>query len=413
MHNIWLPYTDMTSSIPERTVRSGEGVYLHLDNKISLIDGISSWWSVIHGYNHPKLNGALQKQIEKISHVMLGGVTHEPVIQLAEKLIQITPSSLNHVFFSDSGSTGVEVALKMALQYWKNKNQAQKNKFIALKKGYHGDTLGAMSVSDPEEGMHSLFSDILPRHFFINPPSKDQATKSLDELGGLLKAQGSTIAGIILEPLLQAAGGFNIYNPSYLIEIKKLCALHGVLCITDEVATGFGRTGTLFAVNQAPIDPDIMILGKGLTGGYLGMAATLASTEIFTSFFHKSPFMHGPTFMGNPLACKVALKSIEIFEEERYLLKIARIEAQLKAELLPIQHPDILDTRVLGAMGVIEVQKASVLEGFQDFAVKEGVWLRPFGRYLYTMPAYIMTEEELTKVIRVMKDWFYKEKRDV
>ena len=405
-HNIWFPYADMKTIEPPLSINRAQGVTLETEGGQSLIDGLASWWCVIHGYNHPELNRAAKDQLDQFSHIMLGGLIHGPVEALAQKLIDLTPASLNHVFFSDSGSVGVEVALKMAIQYWRNKRWPRKTKFIGLRKGYHGDTTGAMSISDPDEGMHALFSAMLPPHYFIDPPVGKNFDSCLAQLEYLLAAHRSEIAGIILEPLLQAAGGFNMYAPSCIIKIKELCIRNGVLLIVDEVATGFGRTGSLFAIEQAQVEPDIMILGKGLTGGYVGMAATLASSEIFYSFFNNPPLMHGPTFMGNALACAIALKSIEIFEKESYLLYVKRIESQLKQSLLGFTHPRIAATRVLGATGVIEVKSDADLEGFQAFAIKRGVWLRPFDKYLYTMPAYIIKENELDLILSTMKAWF-------
>jgi len=416
MTSVWYPYTQMENLSPFLTVSSGDGVHIVLDDGRRLIDAISSWWCVIHGYNHPELNQAAIDQLNKMSHVMLGGLTHDAVEKLADKLVSITPDGLNHVFFSDSGSVGVEVAMKMAVQYWMNLGKGEKCKFLALKKSYHGDTTGVMALCDPEEGMHHLYHHLLQKHYFIEAPEMgydphpEQLVFDCEALEDFLKNHHHELAAFIVEPLLQGAGGFNMYAPEYLQKARALCDDYGVLLIFDEVATGFGRTGSLFASDQCGICPDIMILGKGLTGGYIGMAATLATSKIFSTFFGDDSkcFMHGPTFSGNPLACSIALKSIEIFERDGYLDKIKGIERILKRHLLGLSSPKVKDVRVLGATGVIEVNDPSLLDGFQDFAVDNGIWLRPFGAYLYTMPPYVISDGELEHVLSVMIDWVMK-----
>ena len=380
-----------------------------------LIDAISSWWCVIHGYSHPAINAVAKNQIDHFSHVMLGGLTHQPAKLLSEKLKVISPQGLDHVFFSDSGSVGVEVALKMAIQFWKNKNFNQKNRIGALAKAYHGDTCGAMSVGDPEEGMHALFQGIVPEQLFVDSPThgfipdRDQLILELERLEAFFVQNHLQLAAFIVEPLMQAAGGFVFYSPEYLRRLRKLCDDYQVLLIFDEVATGFGRTGTLFAADQVGISPDLMVLGKGLTAGYVGLAATLASDEIFQAFYadeERKAFMHGPTFMGNALACSIALKSIALFEDGCCLEKIKKIETILQNRLLSFVSSDVKNCRVLGATGVIEVNAVSSLEGIQEYAKEQGVWLRPFDRYLYTMPPYIITEKELHRVLDVMIHWF-------
>ncbi|MFC1770918.1 adenosylmethionine--8-amino-7-oxononanoate transaminase [Candidatus Margulisiibacteriota bacterium] len=418
-NSLWYPYIQMkTMSLPLK-VSSAKGVHLHLEDGTKLIDAISSWWCVIHGYNHTEINKAAKQQLAKMAHVMLGGLTHEPAEQLSNKLVKITPPGLNHVFFSDSGSVGVDVALKMSMQYWQNLNKPKKNKFLALRQAYHGDTIGAMSVGDPVEGMHKLFSGLLPKNYFLPAPKggfnalAKTVNADLVKLETFLANHHPKLAGFILEPILQAAGGFNIYSPLYLKGARKLCDKYNVLLIFDEVATGFGRTGKLFAAEHAQVTPDIMILGKGLTAGYLGMAATLTTSKIFTSFLDDSPvkaFMHGPTFMGNPLACAIALKSIEIFEKQNYLEKISCIETQLKSGLSQISHPQIKDIRVIGATGVIEVKDKAILSSAQEFARQNGVWLRPFDNYLYTMPPYIISNNKLTKIIDTIQTFFKNKK---
>ncbi len=399
MSSLWFPYSQMQTMPPPLKVMAVKGVKLCLQDGRELIDAISSWWCVIHGYNHPKINAAIKEQMEKFSHVMLGGLTHEPVEILAKELAEIT--GLDHVFFADSGSVGVEVAMKMAVQFWKNQGVKGKHKFACLFKGYHGDTSGAMSIGDPEEGMHHLFKGYLPEQFFIET--------SLQEMEKLFKEHSQKIAAFVCEPLLQGAGGFNFYLPEFLKGARELCDKYDVLLIADEVATGFGRTGTMFACEQANIKPDIMVLGKALTAGYLGLSATLASSKIYNSFLgdtYEKAFMHGPTFMGNALACSAALASLKVFREENYLQKIARIREILEEELLGFEAKGVKETRVLGACGVIETRTEEAHRGIQEFAAARGVWLRPFLKVVYTMPPYIISEEELSKVCRVMKEYF-------
>jgi adenosylmethionine-8-amino-7-oxononanoate aminotransferase len=380
-----------------------------------LIDAISSWWCVTHGYNHPELNQAMTTQMHKFSHVMLGGLKNKTTQDFADKLVEITPQGLNHVFFSDSGSVGVEVAIKMALQYFFNQGHQNKTHIVALQRAYHGDTTACMSVCDPAEGMHKMFHGITPKQFFLDAPSggfdasKADIDADIQRAKTLFEAHGDTIAAMIVEPLMQGAGGFNFYSPDYLNQLKPLCQAYNILLIFDEVATGFGRTGKLFATEHTDITPDIMILAKGLTAGYLGHAATLATTQVFEAFLSDDPgkaFMHGPTFMGNPIACAVGLKAIEIFKRDDYLSNIARIEQQLKDELLSFEHDEIVECRVLGATGAIEVKDARFHQGIQQYAAERGVWLRPFERYIYTMPPYITTSEQLKTITEVMKGWF-------
>ena len=416
MNPLWYPYSQMKNMTPALRVRHAKGCSLFLDSGDELTDAISSWWSVIHGYNHPRLNAAAKAQIDRFSHVMLGGLSHDPAQQLAEKLVEISPPSLQHVFFADSGSIATEIALKIAIQYWQNQNKKNKCKLLSFKKAYHGDSSGAMSVSDPEEGMHHLFSALLPQHYFFDsPPSR--TNPNLDSvfsnycksLYAFLEEHHFHIAGIIIEPLMQAAGGFNMYPPLLLPFLRKCCDEFNILLIFDEVATGFGRTGSLFACEQTKSYPDIMMLGKGLTCGYLGHAAVLTSSTVFNAFYsddeHKA-LMHGPTFMGNPLACSIALEGIRIFEEEQYLKKIEKIETQFKKELEAFSAKGIKEVRILGATAVIEVEDKSILSHAQSFAIEKGVWLRPFDRFLYSMPSYVITESEIEKITRTMKAYF-------
>jgi len=392
---------------------SGEGVIMHLEDGRSLIDGISSWWAVIHGYNHPALNAALLTQANKFAHVMLGGMTHNPALDLAAKLVRITPEGLNHVFFSDSGSIGVEVALKMSIQYWKNIGYNGKSKIISLRNGYHGDTFKAMEVSDDSDFTRA-FSDVLRRGYILDIPEggfdADAAVvkQASDKLEALLQREHQNIAAFIVEPIVQCAGGFNIYSPLYLKTARELCTKYNVLFVFDEVATGFGRTGKLFAAEHAGVTPDIMILGKALTAGYMGHAATLATSAVFDSFLgdnYEKALMHGPTFMANPLACAVALQSISIIEEEQYLQKIDKIQSIIREQFDSFSSPAIIAKRSIGAIGALEMKDAACLSGFKEFSQQHGVWLRPIGNVLYLMPPYIISEKELLTILQVMKDW--------
>ena len=416
--SLWFPYAQMQGlAVPYEVVRA-EGTRLHLRDGRVLIDAIASWWCVIHGYNHPVLNGALRAQLEDFAHVMLGGLTHAPAQRLADRLVGLAPPGLAHVFFADSGSVGMEVAMKMAVQYWRNQGVASKHAFLSLRHGYHGDTAGVMSLGDPDDGMHHRFAGYLPRQHFVPPPEgmgqgRGEIRRSVDEalssLAAALREHAHATAAFACEPLMQAAGGFNFYPPAYLSEARRLCDEHDVLLICDEVATGFGRTGTLFACEQAGITPDIMVLGKGLSAGYLGMSATLATDRVFAAFLGEQrdrAFMHGPTFMGNALACSVALASIELFARDNALTRIQRIEAILREELLELRGPKIREPRVLGACGVVEVHDGRDLDGIQEFAAGRGVWLRPFDRVVYTMPAHVMDEASLRSICQTMRAWF-------
>lgn len=402
----------MKNLIPYPEVIKGKGALIYLNDGRILVDGISSWWSSIHGYNNVHLNKTLVEQSKKFSHIMLGGLTHKPAIELAEKLVEITPIGLNHVFFSDSGSVAVEVALKMSIQYWSNKNKSNKNKFISLTNSYHGDTFKAMEVSDDSDFIKA-FSSILNKGYFINAPNDGFLQKDIENdckiLEQILIYNHEKIAAFILEPIVQCAGGFKIYSPNFLIEVRKLCNQYDILLIFDEVATGFGRTGKLFASEHSNVTPDILILGKALTAGYLGHAATLAKTKVFNSFLGKdyeNAFMHGPTFIGNPLACSIALKSIELFEKENYLKKIQVIEELITLEFSKISSSFIKERRIIGAIGAIELYNKKHIEGFQEFALENNVWLRPIGNIIYLMPPYIIKKKELKKILKVIKNWF-------
>jgi adenosylmethionine---8-amino-7-oxononanoate aminotransferase len=412
---LWLPYTQMQTVPPPLRIERAEGARLVTADGREFVDAISSWWSVLHGYNHPVLNRALEEQLGRVAHVMLGGLETAPAAELARELVAVTPEGLEHVFFSDSGSVGVEVALKMAVQFWLNEGERGKTRFLALEGAYHGDTTGAMAVCDPEEGMHSLFAGLLPEHRFVPIPAggleagESALAPALERLEATLAAHAHELAGFIVEPLLQGAGGFRIYAPAYLREARRLCDHYNVLLIFDEVATGFGRTGTLFAAERAGVTPEIMVLGKGLTGGYLGHAATLATGRIYEAFLGADAercLMHGPTFMGNALACAVAKASVGLCRETGFLERIGRIEAILREELLGFKADGVRETRVLGAVGVIEAETPGRLVTAQKTALARGVWLRPFGTTLYTAPPSCIEEEELRRVTAAMKAAF-------
>ncbi|MGM0984716.1 MAG: adenosylmethionine--8-amino-7-oxononanoate transaminase [Pseudomonadota bacterium] len=418
---VWHPYAHLKTQRPAPKVVGGEGPCFTLEGGETLLDATCSWWCMIHGYAHPRLVAAIREQAGEICHVMLGGLTHEPADRLARELVRVTPAGLNHVFYSDSGSVGMEVAMKMAVQYHQLRGKPDKHRLMSLMKAYHGDTAGCMAVCDPEEGMHSLFAGYLPRHPFAPAPTApfdaepETVAADLAALRDVLERHHHEVAALLMEPLLQAAGGLNMTSPHYLQGARELCDEFDVLLVFDEVATGFGRTGRMFAADHAEVTPDIMVLSKGLTGGYLGHAATLATDRVHDAFVGDTPehaFMHGPTFMGNPLACRVALESLAVFEEEDYLGRIAELNRVLRETLLEdielAAHPAVADVRVLGATAVIEGHEATDLTGVGDWARGHGVWLRPIGRWLYTMPAYITPEHDIRHITAVMKAWFLK-----
>lgn len=400
--HVWHPYSVIGSDLPVYPVKSANGVRLKLADGRELIDGMASWWCAIHGYNHPTLNAAVENQLQDMAHVMFGGLTHRPAAELAEKLVAITPESLQAVFFSDSGSVAVEVAMKMAIQYWKARKVAGKQRFLTLRGGYHGDTLHAMSVCDPVTGMHTLFDDVLPRQIFIEKPTcpfgQPCADKDMRPMEKALAEHSEQIAAVILEPVVQGAGGMHFYSADYLRRVRELCDQHNVLLITDEIATGFGRTGRLFACEYAGISPDIMCVGKSLTGGYMSLAATLTTDEISAGLAQGEPgvFMHGPTFMANPLACAVALASINLLLGSAWQARIQEIEQGLHSGLAACtSQPKVADVRVLGAIGVVECHEPIDLKKIQPMLVEAGVWVRPFGRLIYLMPPYIIDEQDL------------------
>jgi len=408
-NHLWHPYTSLTKPLPVYPVESAEGVRLHLTDGRILIDGMASWWSVIHGYKHPVLNAAIVNQTQKMAHVMFGGLTHQPAIDLGKNLVELTPKGLDAVFLCDSGSIAVEVAMKMAVQYQHALGNKERSKFLTLKKGYHGDTSGAMSVCDPVSGMHYLFQDFMPKHFFMEAPEKGfeeiLTTEEIATIESFFEENAAQAVAFILEPIVQGAGGMRFYAPQYLIEIRRLCTKHGLLLIADEIATGFGRTGTLFAVEHAGIIPDILCVGKALTGGYMTLAATICTRKVANVICNGEAgvMMHGPTFMGNPLACAVANASLNLLKNSNWKQTISKIETTLKKELSKAEkYPLVKDVRVLGAIGVIETTMPVNVEKAQAFLVERGVWLRPFRNLLYIMPPYVMHQEDLEHLCQTM-----------
>ncbi|MCZ6401681.1 adenosylmethionine--8-amino-7-oxononanoate transaminase [Vibrio parahaemolyticus] len=407
-HHIWHPYTSMLTPLTCYPVASANGVHIKLEDGTELVDGMSSWWSTIHGYNHPHLNQAAHQQIDQVSHVMFGGITHQPAISLCKKLLSLAPNNLEHVFLADSGSVAVEVSLKMALQYWHAKGE-RRPKFLTLRHGYHGDTFAAMSVTDPDNSMHSLYKGFLPEHIFAESPTcgywDEWKPEDLADFEHKIDSHHQELAAVILEPIVQGAGGMRIYHPEFLKGVRRLCDKYDLLLIADEIATGFGRTGKLFACEHADIQPDILCVGKALTGGYMTLSATLASKHVADTVCGGDAgcFMHGPTFMGNPLACAVATASLELIEQGNWQQQTQQIE-MLFSELLPkLEEYDLVkNTRWLGAIGVVETHRPVNMETIQALFVEHGVWIRPFGKLIYMMPPFISKPEDIEKLVNAI-----------
>ncbi|WP_308102687.1 adenosylmethionine--8-amino-7-oxononanoate transaminase [Lentzea sp. CC55] len=399
--HVWHPYGPMPGTQEPLLVSEASGVRLTLADGRELVDGMSSWWAAIHGYRHPVLDAAVTEQLGRMSHVMFGGLTHEPAIRLSAKLVEITPEPLQHVFLADSGSVSVEVAIKMCLQYWRSRKRPEKRRLMTWRGGYHGDTFNPMSVCDPDGGMHSLWRGILPVQVFADAPPAEMDTAYVQHLADLVEQHADELAAIIVEPVVQGAGGMRFHDPRYLHVLRELAYTHDVLLVFDEIATGFGRTGELFAADHANVSPDVMCLGKSLTGGYLTMAATLCTSRVADGISKgEVPVLaHGPTFMGNPLASAVSLASIDLLLSQNWRREVARISAGLSEGLAPARAlPGVRDVRVLGAIGVVQLNEPVDMARATQAAVDAGVWLRPFRDLVYTMPPFISTDEDVARI---------------
>jgi adenosylmethionine---8-amino-7-oxononanoate aminotransferase len=403
--HIWTPYAQMKTTPPPLPVVRTHGSRIVLADGRELVDGVAAWWTACHGYNHPVIRDAVRAQLDAMPHVMFGGLAHEPALTLARRLVALLPAGLERVFFSDSGSVAVEVAMKMAVQYWLNRGERGRTQFLAFRGGYHGDTIGTMAVCDPEEGMHSLFSGLLPQHPVIALP-RDEATIAGFER--FLEQQAGNLAGILVEPLVQGAGGMVFHPPAVLRRLRDAADRHGLLLIFDEIFTGFGRTGTLFACEQAGVVPDIITLSKALTGGTMGLAATVASSAVFDAFLSDDPahaLMHGPTFMANPLACAAACASLDLFAQTPRLTQVAAISAALARDLAPCRMlPGVQDVRVLGAIGVVELGRIDDIDALRRDFVEAGVWIRPFRNIVYLTPAFTIDPDDLSVLTRSVVD---------
>ncbi|MFY0476841.1 adenosylmethionine--8-amino-7-oxononanoate transaminase [Achromobacter marplatensis] len=403
--HIWLPYAQMKTATPPLPVVRSHGSRLELADGRSLIDGVASWWTACHGYNHPHIAQAVRAQLDAMPHVMFGGLTHEPALKLARRLAGLLGRGLDRVFYTDSGSVAVEVAMKMAVQFWLNQGERGRSRFLAFRGGYHGDTFGTMAVCDPEDGMHSLYRGMLAEHDIVDLPRDEAATAALDQF---LETRAPQLAGILVEPLVQGAGGMLLHDPEVLRRLRRLADRHGLLLIFDEIFTGFGRTGTMFAFEQAGIRPDIITLSKALTGGTLPLAATVASNRVFDAFWSDDPahaLMHGPTFMGNALACAAANASLDLFESEPRLAQAQGLSTALAAGLAPCRDlPWVRDVRVLGAIGVVELDGIADREALKRRLVEAGVWVRPFGNVVYLTPALTIADDDLAVLTRAVVD---------